>query len=195
MSRRTILTLAGLAAAIGLVLSVTALVVLLRGSEQTGGVAAIGGPFTLTDQDGKPATEAMLKGKTSLVFFGYTHCPDVCPTTLSAMSQMFQALGPDKPAQGIFVTVDPERDTPAVLKDYVSNFDPRIHALTGSPEAVKAVERAYKVYAKKAPGANGDYSMDHTAVVYLMGKDGRFINAFNLEQPPDKAAAELAAYL
>lgn len=194
MTKRTILTLAGIAAAIGLVLSVTALVLLLRGTEP-GGTVAIGGPFALTDQDGHPITQAALDGTPTLVFFGYTHCPDVCPTTLSDMSRMFEALGPDKKAQGLFVTVDPERDTPAVLKDYLSSFDPRIRAATGSPQAVAAVEKAYKVYARKVTGRDGDYSMDHTAVIYLMDKGGRFVNAFNLEQAPAKAAADLAPYL
>ena len=194
MTRRSLLTLAGVAAAVGLVLSVTALVLLLRSAEP-GGTAAIGGPFALVDQDGRPATEALLDGQPTLVFFGYTHCPDVCPTTLADMSAMLGALGPDRKARGLFVTVDPARDTPAVLKDYLSSFDPRIGALTGSTEAIAAVEKAYKVYAKKVPGKDGDYSMDHTAVIYLMDKSGRFINAFNLEQPPAKAAAELASYL
>ncbi|MBE7220666.1 MAG: SCO family protein, partial [Caulobacteraceae bacterium] len=90
---------------------------------------------------------------------------------------------------------DPERDTPAVLKDYLSSFDPRIRAATGSPQAIAAAEKAYKVYARKVPGRDGDYSMDHTAVIYLMGKDGRFVNAFNLEQAPAKAAADLTPYL
>lgn len=194
MNRRSLLTWAGVAAAVGLVLSVTALVLLLRGTEP-GGTAAIGGPFALVDQDGHAVTEAALDGQPTLVFFGYTHCPDVCPTTLADMSGMLQALGADKKARGLFITVDPERDTPAVLKDYLSNFDPRIRALTGSPEAIAAVEKGYKAYARKVPAKDGDYTVDHTAVVYLMDKAGRFTNAFNLEQPPAKAAAELAAYL
>ena len=194
MTRRNLLTLAGVAAAVGLVLSVTALVLLLRSGEP-GGTATIGGPFALVDQDGHPVTQAILDGEPTLVFFGYTHCPDVCPTTLNDMSSMLTALGPDKKARGLFITVDPERDTPAVLKDYLSSFDSRIRALTGSPDAVASVEKAYKVYAKKVPANDGDYSMDHTSVVYLMDKQGRFVNAFNLEQPPAKAAADLAAYL
>ena len=150
MSRRSILTLAGIAAALGLVLSLAALALVLRTSDP-GGAGGIGGPFTLTDQDGRTVTEAVLANEPSLVFFGYTHCPDVCPTTLSDMSRMLDALGKDKKAQAFFITIDPERDTAAVLKDYISNFDPRIHALTGSPDAIRAVEKAYKVYAKKVP--------------------------------------------
>ncbi|MCW6508005.1 SCO family protein [Lichenifustis flavocetrariae] len=195
MTRRSVLTLAGIGAAVGLLLSVTALVLLLQPPSAVGGRAAIGGPFALIDQDGRPVTEASLEGEPSLLFFGYTHCPDVCPTTLNDMSQMLDALGRDKKAQGIFVTVDPERDTPAVLKDYLSNFDPRIKAFTGTPEAIAAMEKSYKVYAKKVSSTDGSYSMDHTAIVYLMDKEGRFVNAFNLEQSPKNAAAEFASYL
>ena len=195
MTRRSVLILAGIGAALGLFVSVMALVLLLQAPSTAGGRATIGGPFALIDQNGRPVTEASLTGEPSLVFFGYTHCPDVCPTTLNDMSQMLDALGRDKKAQGVFVTVDPARDTPAVLKEYLSNFDPRIKAFTGSPEAIAAMEKGYKVYAKKVPAADGAYSMDHTAIVYLMDKDGRFVNAFNLEQSPKNAAAEFASYL
>jgi protein SCO1/2 len=195
MNRRFALTLAGIVAAVGLLISAAALVMVLRPSPQSGGRVLIGGPFTLTDQNGQTVTEASFKGEPFLVFFGYTHCPDVCPTTLSDMSQMLDALGKDKKAQAVFVTVDPERDTPAVLKDYLSSFDPRIKALTGTPDAIKAVEKAFRVYAKKVPTEGGDYSMDHTAIVYLMDKDGQFVNAFNLERSPAKAAAEFASYM
>ena len=126
-----------------------------------------------------------------LVYFGYTHCPDVCPTTLNDMSALLNALGQSEPVAALFVTVDPERDTPAVLKDYLSSFDPRITGLTGDPAAVAAAERAYRVYAKRVPGPTAaDYSMDHTALIYLMNKDGQFVNALNLEQAPEAAAAE-----
>ncbi len=154
--------------------------------------SSIGGPFALTDQDGRRVTQADFLGRPTIVFFGYTHCPDVCPTTLNDMTAMLNTLGRDEKVAALFITVDPERDTPAVLKDYLSSFDPRITGLTGDPAAVAAAERAYKVYAKKVPDPNGrgDYSMDHTAVVYLMDGQGRFVNALNLEQPPQAAAAE-----
>jgi protein SCO1 len=194
MTNRSILRLATIAATTGLILSVVALVLLIREPAATG-AAAIGGPFALVDQDGHPVTEAALQGEPTLVFFGYTHCPDVCPTTLNDLSAMLTALGPDKKAQALFITVDPERDTPAVLKDYLSSFDPRIRALTGTPEAIASVEKSYRVYAKKVPTGGGDYSMDHTAVVYLMNKDGRFVSGFNTSQPPKAAAAEVATYL
>jgi len=102
---------------------------------------------------------------------------------------------PDKPIPVLFITFDPERDTPATLKDYVSSFDPRIVGLSGSPAAVEQAERAYRVYAKEVPAANGDYSFDHTSIVYLMDAEGRFVEAFNLERTPEEAAKELAGYL
>jgi protein SCO1 len=160
------------------------------------GPSAIGGPFKLIDQDGKPITDADLKGKPHLVFFGYTHCPDVCPTTMFDISQVFRALGPDADrAAALFVTVDPERDTPALLKDYLSAFDPHLRAATGPADALASVEKEYRVYSRKVPTSNGDYSMDHSAVVYLMDKNGRFVAPFNLKRTPEAAAADLKKYL
>jgi len=161
------------------------------------GPSAIGGPFTLTDESGKPITEAALKGHPSLVFFGYTHCPDVCPTALFDMSEVLRALGSDAGrTAALFITVDPERDTPAVMKDYLSSFDPHLRGLTGSDAAITAVEKEYRVYAKKVPTGQGDdYSMDHTALVYLMDKEGRFVAPFNLKRRPEESAAELRKYM
>ena len=159
------------------------------------GPSAIGGPFSLIDQHGKPVTDQDLKGHPALVFFGYTHCPDVCPTTLFDVSELLRALGPDAGrASALFITVDPERDTAPVIKDYLSSFDPHLRGATGEPKAVDAAERAYRVYAKKVPGENGDYSMDHTALVYLMDKQGRFVAPFSLKRRPEDAAAELRKY-
>lgn len=159
-------------------------------------VAAVGGPFHLEDQDGKAVTDADMKGKPFLVFFGFTHCPDVCPTTLFDISQVLHTLGADANRTGaLFITVDPERDTPAVIKDYLSNFDPHLRGLTGDRASVEAAIKAYRVYAKKVPLENGDYTMDHTAVVYLMDKDGRFVAPFNMKRTPDAEAAELRKYL
>jgi len=157
--------------------------------------SAIGGPFRLVAQDGRTVTEQDFRGKPTLVFFGFTHCPDVCPTTLFEVSEVFSRLGPDKKIAAAFITVDPERDTPAILKDYLSNFDPRIMALTGDRPAIEAAMRAYRVYSRKVPGENGDYTMDHSAVVYLMDSRGRFVNAVNLQQKPEAVAKELARYL
>jgi len=161
------------------------------------GASAIGGPFKLIDQDGKPITEAALKGHPSLVFFGYTHCPDICPTTLFELSEVLRALGPDADkTAGFFISVDPDRDTPEVMKDYLSSFDPHLRGVTGSNNAIEAVEKEYRVYAKKVPtGKDGDYSMDHTALVYLMDKQGRFVAPFKLDRKPEESAAELRKYM
>jgi protein SCO1 len=160
------------------------------------GASAIGGPFKLIDQNGKPITDADLKGRPFLVFFGYTHCPDVCPTTLFEVSEVMRVLGTDADRAGaLFITVDPERDTPAAIKDYLSSFDPHLRGATGDRAAIDAAEKAYRVYAKKIPTANGDYSMDHTALVYLMDKQGRFVAPFSLKRSPEDAAAELRRYL
>jgi protein SCO1 len=159
------------------------------------GPSAIGGPFSLIDQHGKPVTDQDLKGHPALVFFGYTHCPDVCPTTLFDVSELLRALGPDAGrAAALFITVDPERDTAPVIKDYLSSFDPHLRGATGEPKAVEAAEKAYRVYAKKVP-IEGGYTMDHTAIVYLMNKDGRFVAPFNMKRRPEEAAAELKRYL
>jgi len=160
------------------------------------GPSAIGGPFNLIDQDGKQITDADLKGKPFLVFFGYTHCPDVCPTRLFDLSEMMHALGKDADrANALFISVDPERDTPAVMKDYLSSFDPHLRAATGGEKAIDAAEKAYRVYAKKVPGEHGDYSMDHTALVYLMDKQGRFVAPFSLKRRPEESAADLRKYM
>ncbi|MFY9695891.1 MAG: SCO family protein [Xanthobacteraceae bacterium] len=159
-------------------------------------VAAIGGPLDLEDQNGKPFTDAQMKGHPFLVFFGFTHCPDICPTTLFDMSQMMKALGPDANRVGaLFITVDPDRDTPKVLKDYLSNFDPHLRGLTGDQAQIDTAIKEYRVYAKKVPLENGDYTMDHTAIVYLMDKDGRFVAPFNMTRTPDAEATDLRRYM
>jgi len=159
-------------------------------------IAAVGGPFHLEDQNGKPVSDEDMKGRPFLVFFGFVHCPDVCPTTLFEMSEVLRQLGPDADRVGaLFITVDPERDTPAVLKDYLSSFDPHLRGLTGDQAAINAAIKAYRVYAKKIPLAGGDYTMDHTAVVYLMDKDGHFVTPFNLKRTAATAAADLRRHL
>ena len=158
--------------------------------------SAVGGPFKLVDQNSNPITDQDLKGHPFLVFFGFTHCPDVCPTTLFEVSEIFRALGPDaKDVRALFVTVDPERDTPKVLKDYLSSFDPRIVGATGDEVAITAIEKSYRVYAKKVPIDGGGYTMDHTAIVYLMNKDGRFVTPFSMKRRPEEAAEDLKRYL
>ncbi|MFB6458833.1 SCO family protein [Bradyrhizobium tunisiense] len=158
--------------------------------------AAIGGPFQLTDQNGKAVTDKNLKGKPTLIFFGYTHCPDVCPTSLFEISEVLRAMGKDADkVNAIFISVDPERDTPATMKDYLSSFDPHLQGLSGDPAETAKVITSYRVYAKKVPTKDGDYTMDHTALIYLMDRDGRFVSPFNLKRTPEEAAADLKKYL
>ncbi len=158
--------------------------------------SAVGGPFKLTDQDGKTVTDADFRGRPFLIFFGFTHCPDVCPTTLFEVSEILRALGPKADGtRALFVTVDPERDTAATMKDYLSSFDPHLIGLTGDLAAIEQVTKAYRVYYKKIPTNDGDYTMDHTALVYLMDKEGRFVAPFNIKRAPEEAAADLARYL
>jgi len=158
--------------------------------------AAIGGPFRLTDQDGKAFSDQDLRGRTFLVFFGFTHCPEVCPTTLFEISEIMRNLGPDADrTAALFVTVDPERDTPEAMKDYMASFDPHVRGLTGDADALAAVAKAYRVYYKKVPLDGGDYTMDHTAIVYLMDKEGRFVSPFNMKRTAEAAAADLRKHL
>ncbi len=158
--------------------------------------AAIGGPFTLTAMDGRRVTHETFKGAPHLVFFGFTHCPDVCPTKLMELSQVLEAAGDRaKDVRALFISVDPERDTPETLRNYLGSFDSRIVGLTGSQEEIDAVMKSYRAYAKRVPTSSGDYTMDHTAIVYLMDRHGQFVGAFNVERPPQEAAQELLRYL
>ena len=158
--------------------------------------AAIGGPFQLTDQTGQTVTEKSLQGRPTLIFFGFTHCPDVCPTSLFEISEVLRAMGKDADrVNAYFISVDPERDTKAAMKDYLSSFDPHLKGLTGDPEAMAKVISEFRVYAKKVPLKDGDYTMDHTALIYLMDRDGRFVSPFNLKRKPEEAAADLKRYL
>jgi protein SCO1/2 len=182
----------------GLVLVLGLIVYLTGGSPFSAGpaIAGVGGPFQLEDQNGKPFGDADLRGRPYLVFFGFTHCPDICPTTLFDISQVMAKLGKDADRTGaVFITVDPERDTPALMKDYLSNFDPHLRGLTGDRHAIDATLKAYRVYAKKVPLEGGDYTMDHTAIVYLMDKDGRFVSPFNMKRTAEVAAADLRKHL
>ena len=154
--------------------------------------AAIGGPFRLTDQDGRTVTDQDFRGKSILVFFGFTHCPDVCPTTLFEISEVMRNLGSDaNKTAALFITVDPERDTPAAMKDYMTSFDPHIRSLSGDAASLASVAKEYRVYYKKVPLEGGDYTMDHTAIVYLMDKYGQFVAPFNMKRTADAAAADL----
>jgi protein SCO1/2 len=156
--------------------------------------STIGGSFALPDQFGKPRTDAEFRGQYMLVFFGFTNCPDICPIELQTMTDALDQLGADAAkVTPIFITVDPARDTPAALRDYVANFHPRLVALTGSADAVGAVAKSYRVFYAKATGSNAPsdpaaYIMDHTAIVYLMGPDGHYLTHFS----PGTAAEAMA---
>ena len=160
---------------------------------QGSGTALVGGPFSLVNQDGRRVTEKDFLGKYMLVFFGYTYCPDVCPTELQVMTAALDQLGPEADRiQPVFVSVDPARDTPEVLKAYVGNFGPRLIGLTGTPEQVAAIAKAYRAYyAKAAGGSDTDYLMDHSSIIYLMGPDGRFVKHMTYTTDAAKLAADL----
>ena len=158
--------------------------------------AAIGGPFQLTDQTGQTVTDKSMQGRPSLIFFGFTHCPDVCPTTLFEISEVLKAMGKDADrVNAYYISVDPERDTQAAMKEYLSSFDPRLKGLTGNAEEIAKVLSEYRVYAKKVPLKDGDYTMDHTALIYLMDRNGNFVAPFNLKRKPEDSATDLKRYL
>jgi protein SCO1/2 len=152
---------------------------------------APGGPFRLTDQNGATVSDADLKGRPFAIFFGFTRCPEICPTTLWEMTQALQALGPDADRlKVLFVTVDPERDRPEMLQQYLQSFDSRIIGLTGSEADITAVAKAYRVYWRKVPTSDGDYTMDHSAMIYLMDAEGRFTDTIAYGTPgPERVAA------
>jgi protein SCO1 len=167
-----------------------------RGAAGTLLASAIGGSFRLVDQNGKTVTDADLKGKWSLVYFGYTHCPDACPTALNDIAIALDQLGPKREAvRSVFITVDPERDTPEVLKAYVTSFDAAILALSGSPEEIARAAKAYRVYYAKHPEPGGDYSMDHSSVIYVMDPEGRFTASFTHQSTPEEIADRLKKLL
>ena len=181
--------------ALVIALTVATAVVLWRGDAvppSTEEVAAIGGPFTLVDTDGQTVTEKSLAGRPHAIFFGFTHCPEVCPTTLSEISVLVDDLGPDGEKLDVyFVTVDPERDDPETIKSYLSSFSGKIEGLTGTEDEVATITTAYKVFRRKVPTDDGDYTMDHSAGVYLFGADGRFRGTIAYGENHDDALAKL----
>ena len=171
------------------------LVIWWAGSRTPNGATALGGPFTLQAHDGRLVTEKDLLGHPSVIFFGYTHCPDVCPTALFEMTQVYQTLGPDAgKLKTYFITVDPERDDQALLATYLTSFDPHIVGLTGTAEQIQTAIRAYRVYARKVEDKSGSYVMDHTALVYLMDKQGGFVSSLNLDRAPEETAKLIRSY-
>lgn len=154
--------------------------------------ARLGGPFTLVDTHGRTFTDADLKGMPYVMFFGFTYCPEVCPTTLTALTAEMKALGPDADKlKVIYVTIDPERDTPAQMREYLTMFDPRIIGLTGTPVQVAQIAKAYNVYYMKTQLPGGSYTMDHTAGIYLVRRDGSFVTLMNYQTAPKDAVDEL----
>ncbi len=158
----------------------------------TSGRIAVGGPYALTDQDGQPRTSTDFRGKYQMVYFGYTFCPDVCPTTLAVMSAALDKMGIDQNRiVPVFITIDPDRDTPAVLKKYMAAFGPRFVGLTGKPDEIADVEKEFRVYARKQPLAGGKYGMDHSSVIYLMGPDGKLVGFYDDPISPEDLAKDL----
>lgn len=159
-------------------------------------IAGIGGPFAMVDQKGRPFTEAALAGKPTAMFFGYTYCPDVCPTTLLEASTWMKELGPDADRlRVVFVTVDPERDTPEKLDQYLASFDPRFVGLSGSRAETERMLKAYRVYARRVDDKSGSYTMDHTAAVYLLDAQARFVGVINFQEQTDKALVRIRQVL
>jgi protein SCO1/2 len=167
-------------------------------SRSDGGTPAIGGPFTLTDQNGRQVTEADFKGKPTLIYFGFTYCPDVCPTSLLLMQTAIEQLGKDaeRRVNMVLITVDPERDTPAVLKDYVGNFGPTMIGLTGTPEQIAAAAKAFRVYYRKVESKDGaPYLMDHSSIFYLLDRRGQFVRHFTHQSRAEDIAAAVMSLL
>ena len=193
MPRRSVLLFAVIVLLLTMGLGGYALFGRLSGGDGGSGAALVGGPFSLIDQNGKRVTEKDFLGKHMLVFFGYTFCPDICPTELQVMTAALDQIGPaaDK-ITPVFITVDPERDTPDVLKSYVENFGPRLVGLTGSAEEISAAAKAYRAYYAKAGKAGSeDYLMDHSSIIYLMGPDGRYVKHFTYTTDAAALAREL----
>ncbi|MGE0744592.1 MAG: SCO family protein [Rhodospirillales bacterium] len=196
--RKLALIVASVAAFV--VVAAVGMMVLYGGGSGSSGIAKIGGPFALTDQDGRTRTDADFRGSLMMVYFGYTYCPDACPTALLSMTQALDMLGPDaEKVVPVFITIDPARDTADQLKLYAQNFHPRTVMLTGTPEQVAAAAKAYRVYYAKAKGSEDEkpdqYLMDHTSIIYLMGRDGRYITHFTHATQADKIAETLRKHL
>jgi cytochrome oxidase Cu insertion factor (SCO1/SenC/PrrC family) len=160
------------------------------------GHGSVGGPFTLTDHTGKQRSDAEFRGKLMIVYFGYTFCPDVCPTDLMSITQALDALGPGaRDVQAVFITIDPERDT-KVLADYVFAFHPSLIGLTGAPEEIRNIANAYKAFYVKVPDErSGEYSIDHTGVIYLMGRNGEYLGFMPPQTTPDRLIEILRKHL
>ena len=169
-----------------------------RSAEVISGVPSIGGPFTLINAEGKPVTDGDFLRKYMLIYFGYTFCPDVCPATLAKMAAALDKLGErGNRVQPLFITIDPKRDTPALMGQYTAALSPRLIGLTGTTEQIATVEKEYRVYAAEHRTGNGpnDYTMDHSGIVYLMGPDGRFVAVISADGDASTMAADIAKRL
>ena len=198
----TIALVAGILLAVAAGIGISELLVGSAEDRNPGGsssaAASVGGPFTLVDQDGETVTEETFRGKYMLIYFGFTFCPDVCPTELGVMTSALKALGEDaEKVQPIFITIDPERDTPEVMARYVQLFHPRLVGLTGTPEQIDRVAKSYHVFYRKAADetSSAEYTMDHSSIVFLMGPDGEYLKLFPPQTPPDKMAEAIASYI
>jgi protein SCO1/2 len=190
MIRKLLWVAAGLAA-IALGLAIYQLQAHAPATSSTAGIQ-MGGAFHLVDQDGKPVSDRDLLGKPTVMFFGFTYCPDVCPTTLADMSAWLKALGPDADKLNVvYVTIDPERDTSARLKSYLTAFDPRIRGLTGSPAAIAQAAHDYNVYYQKVALQGGEYTMDHSTLIYLIDAKGHMAELVQYGTPRDQVVASL----
>lgn len=200
MTRRTLFTVMLALLALGAVAAGTVIYYGARttGSVTTSGKALVGGPFELTRHDGKRVSDKDFRGKYMLVYFGYTFCPDVCPSELQVISAAIDRLGKDADKiTPVFITIDPERDTVEVMAQYVANFSPRLVGLTGSPEDIAKVAKAYRVYYARAKdsGEASEYLMDHTSIIYLMGPNGEFVRHFPYTTDVDAVVKGLRAAL
>lgn len=181
-----------------IVLGIAAILVLAAGvatymwSRNAHQVVAFGAPFELVDQNGAPITDAAFRNQPTVVFFGFTHCPEVCPTTLFEMDGWLEQLGPEgKDLKAYFITVDPERDTPEAMKSYLSNFSGRITGISGEPTKVMEMVKDFRIFARKVDLDNGDYTMDHTASILLLNSHGDFFGTIAYEENPEIALAKL----
>lgn len=178
-------------AAVAALALMAAIVYGVNSQSQGGDAGGIGGPFTLTTHEGKRLSSEDLRGKPFAIFFGFTYCPEICPTTMLELTETIQKMGKDADKMRfLFVTVDPERDTPEQLKTYLSGFEPRIIGLTGTPEEIAAAAKAYRVFYEKVPNGD-DYTMNHTALVYLMDETGRMKGALAFGVPAEKRLEKL----
>ncbi|MEE7489845.1 SCO family protein [Methylobacterium oryzae] len=185
------LALIASAALIAVVATGTGAIVLQQGSRFSH-PRRVGGPFTMADLDGRPVTEADLRGKPAVLFFGFTHCPDVCPTTLATLTAALGRMGRDAERLNVvFVTLDPERDTPETLRAYLASFDPRIRGFVGTPEQVARMADAYHVAYKRVPTKDGDYTMEHSATVALFDKTGRMVGEIGYGEDEASTFAKL----